>query len=186
MISAVTILAATTSPYILANQKWENSWSWSEPRYLWWVHTTGFFKPSHIRRTHTWWNMADEPKDVTGWKKQNQNKMTWRWSSISEVQETFLFTSAMYFVCLLPLLSADSACVLIGCWSGTRDITRCVLDSAWNTPHTTGFLVANIKHVHYLRSLLPTPSERIWPDKITLNTPHATGKSDTMSFANIR
>ena len=40
--------------------------------------------------------------------------------------------------------------------------TMCVLGSAQNTPHTTGFLVANIKHVHYLRSLLPTPSEQIW------------------------
>lgn len=32
--------------------------------------------------------------------------------------------------------------------------TLCVLGSAQNSPHTTGFLVANIKHVDYLQSLL--------------------------------
>ena len=49
--------------------------------------------------------------------------------------------------------------------------THYVLGSSRSTPLTTGLLVANIEHVHYLRSLLPTPSERIGPDKSLLTHP---------------
>lgn len=69
-----------------------------------------------------------------------------------KVQEISVFTAPWFLFVFHFLLrqSAESARVFIGFGSGT---VLCVLSSSRSIQHTTGFLVVNIKHVHYLQSL---------------------------------
>ncbi len=49
-------------------------------------------------------------------------------------------------------------------------------------PHTAGFLIVNIQLVVYLWFAIGAPLTFFWADSVTLNTPHTTGKSDTIIF----
>lgn len=86
-----------------------------------------------------------------------------------------------FFFYFLFCQSAESTHVLIGFCSSTLDIEHCVCLAP--SLHTTRFVVANVKRVHYLPPLILRSSEQIGPDKITLSTPQ---KMEKMLFAIIR
>lgn len=123
--------------------------------------------------------------------------MSWRWvktvTSITDTEsrEQHCALWLRYWVTIAMAervtYSSISQLIQLVSWSSVRPVHVTLhtarLAPLGTYPHTRGFLFANINHVHYLWSLLLRPSEEIGPEKIT---PHTTGKSDMMSFANIR
>ncbi len=74
------------------------------------------------------------------------------------------------------------ALFLIGYCFVSRDNLQIKRTFVLGVPHTAGFLIVNIQLVVYLWFAIGATLTFFWADSVTLNTPHTTGKSDTIIF----